>query len=67
MRFIDYLNNQLIGFIMNPNTLDNFDRPPNKDFKFTQYIQASHKEVDSMIKGLVMPFFAYMQFKITDI
>ena len=67
MRFIDYLTNQLLGFVMSPDSLDNYDRPPNKDFKFTQYFQAKHKEVEGMVRGLLMPFFSYMQFRLSNI
>lgn len=67
MRFIDYLTNQLLGFIMSPDSLDCYDRPPNKDFKFTPYIQAKRKDVEGMLRGLLMPFFAHMHFSFRNI
>lgn len=67
MRFIDYLTNQLMGFLLGPDSLDNYDRPPNKDFKFTQFFQARHKEVEGMVRSLLMPFFSYMQFRLRNI
>lgn len=37
MRFIDYLNNQLISFILKPFSVDIYEYKYNKEFKFSEY------------------------------
>jgi hypothetical protein len=63
MRFIDYLTNQLLGFIMNPASLDLYENPPEKEFKFGRYQQMTQKEVMAVLRGLLMPFFAVMDIR----
>lgn len=57
MRFIDYLNNQLITFILKPFSVDIYEYKYNKEFKFSEYEQFTTKEVEKIIEGLLLPFF----------
>lgn len=56
MRFIDYLTNQIILFLMNPNSLHKFEGLKRGPYVY-DYLNMTEKEVKNIIKDCIQPFF----------
>lgn len=59
-RFVDYLLNQIIGFILAPHSLHKFDGPKRGPFLYENNTYFTEKEIREFVADSLQPFFTKM-------
>lgn len=66
-RFVDYLLNQIIGFILAPHSLHKYDGPKRGPFLYDHNVVFTEKEIRDFIGDSLQPFFTKLLINAYDL